>query len=70
MALNPYRRHLALTKCWFRVISSPVPRSQRLASGINVPDTIYSQLQACAEKLNFTLSEDLVEAADVERYQV
>ena len=45
-------------------------RSQRLASGINVPDTIYSQLQACAEKLNFALSEDLVEAADVERYQV
>ena len=44
-------------------------RSQRLANGINVPDTIYSQLQAWAEKLSTSLSEDLVEAADVERYQ-
>ena len=44
-------------------------RSQRLANGIDVPDTIYSQLQACAEELNISLSEDLVETADVERYQ-
>ena len=45
-------------------------RSQRLADGINVPDTIYSQLQEWAGKLNVSLSEDLVEAADVERYQI
>ena len=44
-------------------------RSQRLANGINVPDTIYSQLQTWAEKLNASLSENLVEPADVERYQ-
>ena len=44
-------------------------RSQRIANGIDVPDTIYSQLQECAETLNISLSEDLVEAADVERYQ-
>lgn len=44
-------------------------RSQRLADGVNVPDTIYRQLQECAEKLNFSLSEDLVEPADAERYQ-
>ena len=44
-------------------------RSQRLANGINVPDTIYSSLQTWAEKLSASLSEDLVEAADVERYQ-
>ncbi len=45
-------------------------RSQRLTNGINVPDTIYRQLQEWAEKLNVSLSEDLVEAADVERYQI
>ena len=44
-------------------------RSQRLANGINVPNTIYRQLQECAEKLNVSLSEDLVETADVERYE-
>ncbi len=44
-------------------------RSQRLANGIDVPDTVYSQLQTWAEKLSVSLSEDLVEAADVERYQ-
>ena len=44
-------------------------RSQRLANGVNVPNTIYRQLQECAEELNVSLSEDLVEAADVERYE-
>ena len=45
-------------------------RSQRLANGIDLPDTIYRQLQECAEKLNFSLNEDLVEPADAERYKV
>ena len=44
-------------------------RSQRLANGIDVPDTIYSQLQGWAEKLNTSLGEDLVQPTDVGRYQ-
>lgn len=33
-------------------------RAQRLANGIEVPETIYTQLQACAAKFNITLDED------------
>ena len=33
-------------------------RAQRLAKGIEVPETIYTQLQACAATFNLTLDED------------
>lgn len=45
-------------------------RVQHLAHGIELPDTIYQQIRECAEGLNVSMSEDAVEAADVERYQV
>ncbi|MCZ6678968.1 MAG: Ldh family oxidoreductase, partial [Candidatus Poribacteria bacterium] len=44
-------------------------RVQRLADGIELPDTIYNQIQECAEKLNVSMSEDAVEDADAERYK-
>jgi LDH2 family malate/lactate/ureidoglycolate dehydrogenase len=43
-------------------------RSQRLADGIEIPDTIYSQLRTWAEQLNVPLSESIVEPTDTERY--
>ncbi|MCZ6679938.1 MAG: Ldh family oxidoreductase [Candidatus Poribacteria bacterium] len=45
-------------------------RLQHLADGIEVPDSIYQRIQECAEKLSVSLSEEIVEAADVERYQL
>ena len=44
-------------------------RVQRLADGIEIPDTIRQQISECAEKLGVSMSEDAVEAADAERYQ-
>ena len=44
-------------------------RVQRLADGIEIPDTIRQQISECAEKLGVSISEDAVEAADAERYQ-
>ena len=38
-------------------------RAQRLANGIEVPETIYTQLQACAAKFNISLDAD--EARDL-----
>lgn len=43
-------------------------RTQRLVSGIEIPDTIHSQLQECAAKFNVYLGEDIVEAEDKARY--
>ncbi|MCZ6679937.1 MAG: Ldh family oxidoreductase [Candidatus Poribacteria bacterium] len=45
-------------------------RLQRLADGIEVPDATYQQLQEWAEKSDASLSEETVEPADVQRYQV
>ncbi len=44
-------------------------RVQRLTHGIEVPNTTYQQIREWAEKLNVSLSEEIVEATDVERYQ-
>lgn len=44
-------------------------RVARLADGIELPDTIYAQIQEWAGRLNICLSEAAAEAADIERYQ-
>ncbi len=44
-------------------------RSERLANGVPLPDTIYQQLRSWAEKLNVPLEDGLVEASDRKRYQ-
>ena len=44
-------------------------RVQRLADGIELPDTIHQQISECAEKLAVSMSEDAVEPADAERYE-
>ena len=44
-------------------------RVQRLADGIEIPDTIHQQISEHAEKLNVSMSEDAVESADAERYE-
>ena len=44
-------------------------RVQRLAHGIDVPDTTYQQILEWAERLNISLSEEIVEPTDVERYR-
>ena len=44
-------------------------RVQRLAHGIEVPDTTYQQIREWVEQLNVSLSEGIVEAADVEQYR-
>ncbi len=44
-------------------------RSQHLKDGIEIPDTINTQLQECASKLNISLGKEIVEAADHKRYQ-
>ena len=43
-------------------------RVQRLAHGVDVPDTTYQQILECAEKLKVPLSEGIVKPTDVERY--
>ena len=45
-------------------------RLKRLADGIEVPETIYSQIQEAAGQLHVSLSQDMVEAADIERYRL
>jgi LDH2 family malate/lactate/ureidoglycolate dehydrogenase len=44
-------------------------RTQRLAHGIEIPDTIYAQLQSWGDKLQTPLGEEIIEPADVQRYQ-
>src|SRR5262249_23576543 len=44
-------------------------RVQRLANGIEVPESIAQQIRACAEKLGVSMSGEAVEAADAERYR-
>ena len=43
-------------------------RRERLVSGIPMPDSIFSQLREWASKLDVSLSEDGIEAADAGRY--
>ena len=43
-------------------------REQRLKDGIEIPDTIYNQLQECAEKLGIAIGEDTVEEDDKAHY--
>ena len=45
-------------------------RAERLVHGIELPDTTYKLIQEWADKLNVSLSEDAVEAMDIERYQI
>ena len=33
-------------------------RTQRLVDGIEIPDTIYNQLQECADKLGISIGEE------------
>ena len=44
-------------------------RRQRLAHGVDVPDTTYQQILEWGEKLNAPLSEEIVKPDDVERYR-
>ena len=44
-------------------------RLQRLAHGVDLPDTTYQQILEWAERLNVSLGEEIVEPADVERYR-
>ena len=43
-------------------------RTQRLVDGIEIPDTIYNQLQECADKLGISIGEDIVEEDDKAHY--
>lgn len=43
-------------------------RVERLKTGIVIPDTIYNQLQECAEKLNVSIGDDIIENVDKARY--
>ena len=45
-------------------------RVERLVHGVEVPDTIYRQIQGWAEKLDTSMSDDVVEAVDARRYQI
>ena len=45
-------------------------RVQRLADGVELPDTIHRQIHECAEKLGVPIGEDTVEAADAQRYEM
>jgi LDH2 family malate/lactate/ureidoglycolate dehydrogenase len=45
-------------------------RVERLVHGVEVPGTIYRQIQEWAEKLDISLYNDEVEAVDAARYQV
>ena len=44
-------------------------RRVRLVEGIEIPNTIYSQLSDWANQLDVSLSEDMIEAGDKTRYQ-
>ncbi len=43
-------------------------RAERLKTGIEIPDTINTQLQECADKLSVSIGENIVEAEDIDRY--
>ena len=43
-------------------------RKQRLTDAIEIPDTIYNQLQECAEKLGVSIGEDTIEENDKAHY--
>ncbi|MDE0016216.1 MAG: Ldh family oxidoreductase [Candidatus Poribacteria bacterium] len=43
-------------------------REKRLKDGIEIPDTIYNQLQECADKLGISIGEDTVENDDRAHY--
>jgi LDH2 family malate/lactate/ureidoglycolate dehydrogenase len=45
-------------------------RLKRLVEGIEIPATIYSELQEWADRLAVSLSDEMVEAADRERYNL
>ena len=45
-------------------------RAEYLAHGIELPDIIYRQIQEWADRLNVSLTKDIVEATDTERYQI
>ena len=44
-------------------------RAERLANGIELPETTYQQIRDAATELNVSLSEDSVEKGDVKRYR-
>ena len=44
-------------------------RLQRLAHGVDVPDTTYQEILEWGEKLGVSLSEEVVETTDLERYE-
>ena len=44
-------------------------RLQRLAQGVDVPDTTYQQILEWSERLNVSLDEGIVKPSDVERYR-
>jgi LDH2 family malate/lactate/ureidoglycolate dehydrogenase len=43
-------------------------RTERLVDGIEIPDTIYNQLQECADELGISIGEDIVEEDDKAHY--
>jgi len=43
-------------------------RAERLAKGIELPDTVFGEIQECAEKLDVSLDKSIVETVDVKRY--
>jgi uncharacterized oxidoreductase len=43
-------------------------RLKRLAEGIELPTTIYGELQEWADRLAVSLNEELVESSDRQRY--
>jgi len=45
-------------------------RLARLRQGIELPDAIQTQLQAWADQLNVSLGQEIIEEADLERYQI
>ena len=44
-------------------------RAERLANGIELPETTLQHIRDAAAQLNISLSEDIVETGDIERYQ-
>lgn len=43
-------------------------RTERLKNGIEIPDSIYIQLQESAENLSVSIGEDIINTEDIERY--
>ena len=43
-------------------------RTQRLEEGVEIPDTIYNQLQECADTLGVSIGEDAIEEDDKAHY--